>query len=282
MGWQGDGYGVASGRRACGKAVEAVGARWVQAEFSWGELEGALDLVIFQVETVYYRGRLGGMDVGMGHFIDAVEASCFEERCQAEVGGHGLLMGFTNREVVRGATNSEMAAGGSIPPEDQSVLVVRTQVDVDIQRNAVGKVVVVKSDGFALEEIFLGRPHEFESPHRIKTESLSERLALWSSSVPVINRDGPALVWAHHRIVHLDEQFGEFGVNDARESQSRLSMFFAARGNRVAVVQVPALAVIRGAVKHQVGGAIASKRQEPAGGNTNPQRQELRSREDEP
>ena len=54
----------------------------------------------------------------MSHFVEAVEASCFEEGRQAEVGGHGVLMGFAHREVVWGATNSEMATGGSVPPED--------------------------------------------------------------------------------------------------------------------------------------------------------------------
>jgi hypothetical protein len=42
LGWQGYGYGVSARRCGCGKAVEAVGVRWVQAEFSWDELEYAV------------------------------------------------------------------------------------------------------------------------------------------------------------------------------------------------------------------------------------------------
>ena len=137
---------------------------------------------------------------------------------------------------------------------------------MDIQRDAVGEVVIVKGDGFALEEILLGHPHKFKSPDGIKAESLSERLGSRSAGVAVVDRDGATDVSAHHGIVHFDEELGKFGVNYARETKSGLNMFFAACGNCVAMVEVPALGVIFGAVEHEKGGAVACKCQEAAGG----------------
>ena len=138
-------------------------------------------------------------------------------------------------------------------------MIVRAQVDVDVKRKAVGQVVVVQGDGPAAEEVFHRRPHQLEGPNGIKTRGLGKFFAFRGTTMPVVGRGVPNVLSSDHWIVHFNQHLRILRVDHAHQVAQTPHVLLASRGNAMSVFGVPALAVVHGAVEHEVGGAVAGQ-----------------------
>ncbi len=222
-----------------------------------------LHRMVLQVETVDHRRRLRGMHVDVNRLLQSIKGSRFEQGFESSVRSHGLPMGLSNCHILVRSSNPKMPAGGGVPPENEGILIIRAQVDVDIKRKAVSKVVVVKSDGSAAQEVLHGHPHELKRPHGIETQRLRKSLVLGDRSMSIVSRRVTNGSASNDRVVHFNQNVWIFCVNHAGQAGQTLHVLLPSRRYVVAVLRVPALAVLHGAVKHEIRSAITRQRLKP-------------------
>jgi hypothetical protein len=127
------------------------------------------------------------------------------------------------------AANAQMPIGGGVPPKDHRILIVGSEIDVNVQWQAVREVVVIKGDAAAAGEIFQRPSHQFERPHSIEAQCPAYLLAFRTLSVTVVDRAGTDRRPAESLIVHLDQHLGKLGVYHASQAASGLAMLLQPR-----------------------------------------------------
>ena len=194
------------------------------------------------------------MDVD--HLIESVKCSRLEEGFEAPVCRHSFLLGLLHSRVRVRSSNPKMAAGRGIPPEHQTLGVVFSQVDMKVERQGIGQVVIVQGDAVTAHQVRHRIPHQLERPNRVKSGGVIGLLSPAAPPLAVVCRNVTQAGAAHHLIVHFDEHIRILGVDLASQPVGRFDVLLTSRRNAVAMLGIPALPVVHRTVKHEESGAI--------------------------
>ena len=243
-------------------SLDLVGSHRLQAQFARLEFNPAFHRVVFQVETVDDRRRFGGMDMYVYRLFESIKSSRLKEGFESRYVAIASLWAFCTGRVRVCSSKPQMAAGGSIPPERQTLGIIFSHVAVKVEGQRIGQVVIVQGNAVPADQVL----HRL--PHSSKAQSSSNPGASlpfpWeTAAMAVVRRNVMEAAAAHHLIMHLDENIRIPGMDQTGQPVGGGDVLFTSRRKAVTMAGVPTFPVVICAVKHKERGAIARQNFEP-------------------
>ncbi|OPZ99498.1 MAG: hypothetical protein BWY71_00969 [Planctomycetes bacterium ADurb.Bin412] len=177
----------------------------------------------------------------MDRFIQAVKFTLGKERFQPQIGLHRVLVSLPGFGVFMLAAESQVPAGTGIPPESQGLIVVRPQIDMQIDRNMIGQIDIIQGAPPAVQHVLFGIDHLFITPQDIE----GTRLA-----VQKIGRAIPGNTRPDDGVMQFDLDLRILFVHQLAQTQRGIQVILTSRRQRMAVAWIPAFPGKPVAVEH--------------------------------
>lgn len=113
-----------------------------EANFGRYDLDLTVDIVFSQIEAVDHGTCAIPCGVHVSLFVDSIKNATREIGFQPAICSHTLLLGLANSRVGMRAADTQIATGRGIPPKDEGIAIVGSQVDVNIEGKTISEVVV--------------------------------------------------------------------------------------------------------------------------------------------